>query len=220
MPCEACFAYAETCPHRGRQTTPAGAPRRGTQVPGIAGTGAAPRQCPRLQRLWWSRLIPVGAVQFHPRPQFGGVVTAGTGPGGSHRAHDLTLEALMALLPLSPHWPQAPMPRDRVVRLPRPSEVVCSSRWKCQLLQESSPLSCVGAGSPSPSWGAQPCGVTPLRAVVLAHPPVEAETLGSGLPRAGAPQSLLKAFQVPGCWREWAAPSLTTAGAQRDGRRA
>ena len=142
---------------------------------------------------------------------------AGPAPAPSHRRR---VEALMAPLPLSPHWPQAPMPWDRVVRPPRPSEVVCSSRWKCQLLQESSPLSCAGAGPPSPSWGAQPCGVTPLCAVVLAHPAAEAETLGSGLPRAGAPQSLLKAFQVPGCWRECAAPSPTTAGAQRDGRRA
>lgn len=37
------------------------------------------------------------AVQFHPRPQFGGVVTYGTGPWGSHRAHDLTLR---------PSWPR------------------------------------------------------------------------------------------------------------------
>lgn len=172
MPCEACFAYGEPCPRRGRQTTPAGAQRYGTQVPGIAGTGAAPHQCPRLQRLRWLCRIPVGAVWFRPRPQLGGVVTAGTGPGGSHGACDLTLEPLVALLPLSPHWLPAPVPWDRVVRLPRPSELVCSSRWKHQLLQESSPVSCAGTSPPSPSWGAPAVqGHSPQ-----VTPPAEAET--------------------------------------------
>lgn len=174
----------------GRQTTPAGAPRPvGPRCRALRGRGRPP-PVPGCRRPWWSRLIPVGAVQFHPRPQFGGGGHGGLGPGGSHRAHDLTLEALMARCPFHLAWPQAPMPRTEVVRLPHVHLRWCVlPRWKCQLLPgDPLPLSCVGAGSPSPSRGAQPCGVTPLCAVVLAHPPVEARPWAVGCPGAGAPR--------------------------------
>lgn len=47
------------------------------------GTRGGPRQCPRLQRLWWSRLIPVGPCSFTQAPVWRG------GHGG-HRSWGLT----------------------------------------------------------------------------------------------------------------------------------
>lgn len=137
----------------------------------------------------------------------------GTGPGGSRRARDLTLEPLMAPLPLSPHWPLAPMPWDQVVRLPCPSGLVRPSRPKCHLLWESSPLSCMGA-----KGALAVRGYSDLRH--SACPP----TCGGRDPGPWAARavlhSLLKASLVPGRWWEWAAPSPTTAGAWRDGQQA
>lgn len=119
----------------------------------------------------------------------------GTGPGGSRRARDLTLEPLMAPLPLSPHWPLARIPWDQVVRLPCPSGLVHPSRPKCQLLRESSPLSCMGAK-----------GALAVRGYsALCHgacpPTCGGRDPGSWTARGGAPQSLLKASLVPGSGR-------------------
>ena len=151
---------------------------------------------------------PRGGHAFSPRAPGRRGGHGGHRSWGSRRAHDLTLEPLMAPLPLSPRWPLAPMPWDQVVRLPCPSGLVRPSRPKCQLLWESSPLSCMGAK------GALAEGLLCSVPQCLPTNLQRQRHWAVGCP-GSAPQSLLKASLVPGRWWEWAAPSPTTAGAWR-----